>query len=243
MSEACKYCGLVTLAPCATAAQGAHCPHAPGSSVVPEGPLRGLHRKHYGVIYADPPWAFLTYTERDRGTVPHRTEEAPYDSMTRQELLDMQVSEIAAKDCVLHLWTISSHFDQALALGTHWGFTYKSFGFNWVKTQKSDPEKPKMGMGKWFRQETEISLLFTRGKPSRLSAGVRQAILEPAREHSRKPDCCYERIEALSAGPYCELFARTSRPGWDQAGNQVGKFGFNYKPPSDKTLAEIEALI
>jgi N6-adenosine-specific RNA methylase IME4 len=53
---------------------------------------------------------------------------------------------------------------------------------------------------------------------------VRQGIIEPRREHSRKPDCIHERIERLVAGPYVELFARQRRPGWDCWGNEVDKF-------------------
>lgn len=242
-TPACEFCGLVTLAPCETATQGDHCPHAPDSPVIAEGALRGLRKGRYGVIYADPPWSFKTYSNREQGTVPHRASEAPYSSMTREELLSMPVDQIAAKDCVLHMWTISSHVDQAFELAASWGFTYKSLGFIWVKTQKGDPETPKMGMGKWLRQEAEMTLLFTKGKPPRLSGGVRQVLMEPAREHSRKPDGFYERIEALSAGPYCELFARTTRPGWDQAGDQVGKFGYRYVPLPDDTLTQIEALL
>jgi hypothetical protein len=40
----------------------------------------------------------------------------------------------------------------------------------------------------------------------------------PRREHSRKPDEVYARIEALGEGPYLEVFARFSRPGWDRWG-------------------------
>ncbi len=40
------------------------------------------------------------------------------------------------------------------------------------------------------------------------------------REHSRKPDEAYDLIEACSPGPYLELFARFSRPGWQQWGNE-----------------------
>mgnify|MGYP006311238525 FL=1 len=40
------------------------------------------------------------------------------------------------------------------------------------------------------------------------------------REHSRKPDELYDIIEACSSGPYLELFARGSRPGWHVWGNQ-----------------------
>jgi N6-adenosine-specific RNA methylase IME4 len=79
-------------------------------------------------------------------------------------------------------------------------------------------------MGYWTRANSEVCLLATRGKPKRLNADVRQGIIEPRREHSRKPDCVYERIERLVAGPYVELFARTTRKGWSSWGNQVGKF-------------------
>ncbi|MEQ9449000.1 MAG: MT-A70 family methyltransferase, partial [Rhodospirillaceae bacterium] len=40
--------------------------------------------------------------------------------------------------------------------------------------------------------------------------------------HSAKPDEQYERIEALTGGPYLELFSRLSRPGWAAWGNQTG---------------------
>jgi N6-adenosine-specific RNA methylase IME4 len=81
-----------------------------------------------------------------------------------------------------------------------------------------------MGMGYWTRANSEPCLLATRGKPKRLNADVRQGIIEPRREHSRKPDCVPGRIERLVAGPYLELFCRTTRPGWTVWGNQVGKF-------------------
>jgi N6-adenosine-specific RNA methylase IME4 len=53
---------------------------------------------------------------------------------------------------------------------------------------------------------------------------VRQAIVEPRREHSRKPDCVRGRIERLVAGPYLELFARTGSSTWSVWGNEVSKF-------------------
>jgi N6-adenosine-specific RNA methylase IME4 len=81
-----------------------------------------------------------------------------------------------------------------------------------------------MGLGYWTRANSEVCLLATRGKPKRLNADVRQAIVEPRRQHSRKPDCVPGRIERLVAGPYLELFARTKRPGWTVWGNQTDKF-------------------
>ena len=66
-------------------------------------------------------------------------------------------------------------------------------------------------------------------KPTRLGKGVRQLIQAPRREHSRKPDEQYGRIEALVGGPYCELFSRRPRLGWQGWGNEY---------PTFETLAE-----
>ena len=79
-------------------------------------------------------------------------------------------------------------------------------------------------MGMWTRSNSEVCLLATRGKPRRLAADVRQVIQAPTREHSRKPDEIYGRIERLVEGPYLEMFARQAWPGWDAWGNEVGKF-------------------
>ncbi len=81
-----------------------------------------------------------------------------------------------------------------------------------------------MGMGYWTRQEAEICHLFKRGKPKRLSRGVRSVIRAPRREHSRKPDEQYDRIEALVEGPYLEMFSRQNRSGWTSWGNQTEMF-------------------
>jgi N6-adenosine-specific RNA methylase IME4 len=183
----------------------------------------------YGCIVADPPWAWVSYA--GKASAPHRTEDAPYDVMSMEELRALPVADIAAKDCVLHMWVIGSHLDQAIELGRHWGFAFKSDGLVWVKTGKNDPTVRPISMGKWFRKQVEYSLLFTRGKPSRLDAGVRQlietgenVIYAPRREHSRKPDQQYERIQRLSEGPFLEMFARKRRDGWDAWGNEVDKF-------------------
>ena len=79
-------------------------------------------------------------------------------------------------------------------------------------------------MGFWTRANPELCLLATRGKPQRRATDVAKLLIEARREHSRKPDETYERIERLVDGPYLELFARASQPGWDRLGNQAGLF-------------------
>ena len=57
-----------------------------------------------------------------------------------------------------------------------------------------------------------------------LSQSVRQGVLERRREHSRKPDCVYNRIEELLPGPYLEMFSCTDRDVWDALGNDTGRW-------------------
>lgn len=200
----------------------------------PSDPFAGLPRNHYGCIIADPPWAFRTFQGRD--TTPSRTAVDPYATMTLADLKALPVGDLAAKDCVLLMWTVSHLQDEASDVARAWGFTAKSLGFVW--------DKQRIGMGYWVRQEVEIAKLFTRGRPSRLNADVRQVIRAPRREHSRKPDEQYERAERLTGGPYLELFARQSRPGWSSWGDQASKFDLPTSPrwTNDPSLRDLLGL-
>lgn len=174
-------------------------------------------------ILADPPWAFRTYVGLD--LVPARGKQ-PYSTMSLADLRKLPIAECAAKDCLLFMWTVSYLQPQSFELAAAWGFKHVSVAFIW--------DKRRIGMGYWTRQEAEICHLFKRGKPPRLSSGVHQMIREPRREHSRKPDSQYERIEALCGGPRLELFARQSRNGWHAWGNQTGLF----QPANDSLFSE-----
>lgn len=176
----------------------------------------GLPRASYGAILADPPWSFRTYSGDD--VTAHRTEEDHYAVMSVEDICRLPVNILAAKDCVLFLWAVDATLDRAFEVGRAWGFKYKTRAFEWLKTT-NDGSRYRIGMGYWTRKQTESCLLFTRGKPSRLNADVRQVIEAPIREHSRKPDETYNRIERLVSGPYVELFARHYQPGWDGWGD------------------------
>lgn len=175
-------------------------------------------------ILADPPWEFITFD--GRSALPQRAEIQHYPTMTKEELWALPVRDMAARDCALIMWVTDSHLDQGLALGARWGFTFKTAPlFIWRKTTLAG-DKTRMSMGHWARKEAEICVLFTRGKPRRRpgGGGVRQFIDAPRREHSRKPEEQYERIEKLVYGPRLELFARTAAPGWTAWGNQTDLF-------------------
>lgn len=179
-------------------------------------------RRHvrYHAILADPPWRFATYSPKGKG----RSAEAHYDCMPHADIAAVSVP--AADDCLLFLWTTKPLLPQALGIIAAWGFEYKTIAFTWVKSRKntssvSSDDHP-IGTGYWTRANPELCLLGSRGKPRRLSRSVRELIVSPRREHSRKPDEIYARIEALCEGPYLEMFSRFPREGWDRFGNQVG---------------------
>lgn len=171
----------------------------------------------YGAILVDPPWQFRVW---NRDTGQGRSAEAHYPTLSLADLIALPVRELAVADCALFMWATWPTLPEALALGAAWGFEYKTCAFLWAK-QTRRVQAWFMGLGYWTRANTEPCLLFTRGRPRRKARSVRQLIVAPVREHSRKPDEQYARIEALVDGPYLELFARHWRPGWVVWGNQT----------------------
>ena len=180
----------------------------------------------YGAILADPAWKFQVW-----GEVTGVDRSPDYQLMPFEDLVAMPVADLAAPDSVLFMWVTWPMLQCGLGLISAWGFTYKTCAFAWMKADAKQIElfqdeiQADMMLGYWTRSNSEVCLLATRGKPKRLNASVRQGIIEPRREHSRKPDCVHERIERLVAGPYLELFARQRRLGWDTWGNETEKFG------------------
>jgi N6-adenosine-specific RNA methylase IME4 len=198
-------------------------------------PFAELPRAHYGAILADPPWRFATWNKatavtRRAGHGTNVCASVHYNTMAIEDIAALPVADLAANDCCLFMWISWPMLPDAMKLISAWGFEYKTCGFDWMKAHAGqldmlrDDNDVLMGMGYWTRANSEPCLLATRGKPKRLSAAVRQGIIEPRREHSRKPDCVHGRIQKLVAGPYLELFARAPRAGWDVWGNQTDKF-------------------
>jgi N6-adenosine-specific RNA methylase IME4 len=198
-----------------------------------------IEGKKYPVIYADPPWRFAAYSEKGEG----RSAVAHYDCMNMGDLCAIPVANIAEDDCALFLWTTDPFLLHGMELIKAWGFEYKTVAFYWAKLNKNavngslSEDDFFTGLGYWTRANIEPCLLATRGHPKRISKKVRRLILSPRREHSRKPDEIYDRIEELVDGPYIELFARTSRNRWENWGNQPSLFDMGHTPtrrfPSD----------
>lgn len=168
----------------------------------------------YSAILIDPPWNFRTYSKKD--VVPARGEQ-PYTTMKLEDIAKVPIQDFMNKDCAVFLWKSASLPLAAAYLANEWGLRIVTDDvFVW--------DKGSIGMGYWSRKESETVALLTKGHPRRISKGVRQMIRSKRREHSRKPDEIYSRIEALVAGPYLEMFARQAWPGWDAWGNEVSKY-------------------
>lgn len=177
-----------------------------------------LPRRKYGAILADPPWRFRSRSEKGDG----RSAKQHYDVMDLEAIKALPVRELAAPDCALFLWVTDTHLRQGLEVMEAWGFTFKTVGFYWAKTNRDDSFFT--GMGYWTRANPEQCLLGTIGSPKRLAKNVARLVVSPRREHSRKPEEISLGIERLVGGPYLEMFARTQRVGWDSWGNQVDRF-------------------
>lgn len=193
--------------------------------------LEGLPYRHFKVIHADVPWAFRAYSEAGE----ERSAQNHYGCMSLSDIAQLDVGAHASEDCHLFFW-VTGPF---LVAGAHipimraWGFEPTAMAFVWLKLNRDwhprwltyiEDAMWFMGLGHTTRQNAEYVILGRRGSPERRSKSVKQIICSPVREHSRKPDVVYERIQRYSEGPFLDLFGRQQREGWTVRGNESDKF-------------------
>jgi N6-adenosine-specific RNA methylase IME4 len=176
----------------------------------------------FPVILADPPWHFRVYAGGGPGIVyaKSRGPSRHYPTMLTEDIARLPIP--ATDDAVLFLWACWPTLPDALQVIQAWGFEYKALAWVWVKLNKNSMGFF-TGLGYYTRANSEPCLLATRGNLSKPKARDVQALIcSPIREHSRKPDEQYSKIERLyPEGPYLELFARGKRAGWQCWGNEV----------------------
>lgn len=190
-------------------------------------PFEGLRMFGYSLIYADPAWPFDNYSAAGESRNPNRH----YDTMSIDQIKALPVGHLASDNCALFMWVTDPLIPQGLEVLAAWGFRYASVGFNWAKRTRRDTGWH-MGTGYGTRANPELCLMGMIGSLERKSAAVRRLIVEPIREHSRKPDRVADDIVALYGNlPRVELFARARRKGWDSWGNETDRF--ESKEPCD----------
>lgn len=174
--------------------------------------------KKYQIIYADPPWRNPKTGGKGRNNEKH------YPSMSTPDICNLPISQICESNAILFLWACFPCLPDALEVINKWGFEYYGLAFDWCKV-KADGI-PRIGCGYYTRQNNEICLIGVKpGLKNRIKPLVRNiccSVLEPAREHSRKPDSVRDNIVRICGDiPRIELFARQNNMGWDCWGNQV----------------------
>lgn len=195
----------------------------------------------FKVLHIDSPWLFANFSEagEEKNAISH------YPCMETADIARLPLLELLAEDAAVfswHTWPMMMIWPEVIR---GWGLDFAGLAWEWLKF---NPETGKYAFGPGYgtRKNVEPCLLLTRGNPKLRpgeipffgnvqvtgSRSVRDFILEwpadairqPRREHSRKPDEAWSRIETMFEGPYIELFARQKRTGWVAWGNDVNKF-------------------
>ena len=176
----------------------------------------------YDVVLADPPWSYSGQQDKWGAAAKF------YPTLPDNEIFRLPVKSIMAPRSVLFMWATSPKLDLAMRTLNEWGLHYRGVAFVWVKT-KLDGVTPIGAQGvrpSIVKPTTEFVLAASTvktGRPLRLaSESVRNVVMAPKQEHSRKPDEVHERINALYPDARkIELFARRPYPGWEVWGNEV----------------------
>lgn len=173
---------------------------------------KALPKAEFGVIVADPPWDPETWSEKGKSRHPSNH----YPTQSKEILKALPVHKIAAKDCVLWLWTTAPFLKIAIDVMERWGFEYKS-NYVWIKN--------KAGTGYWNRNMHEVLLIGTKGKIPAPAPGTQKnsVITAPVGKHSAKPEEVLKMIEKYYPTlPKIELHRRgPARKGWSAWGNEV----------------------
>jgi len=189
--------------------------------------------KKYNVIYADCPWTYRDATGRD---YIHGASEK-YSIMSNEDIANFPISDITTKDCICFMWVTVPLLPEGLETLKAWGFKYKTM-LTWRKIMS-------LGMGYWFRGQTEHLLVGVKGnvKAFRQQKAnfyesevfeIDECYQCKCGKHSQKPHYFRELInnavKVSFANPVkLELFARSREgffpdyeyEGWDVFGNEV----------------------
>ena len=170
----------------------------------------------FTTILADPPWP-------DQGGERH------YQTMSLERIASLPVSDLAADDAHLWLWTTNALLRQAYEVAEAWGFAVRS-PLTWVKFR--------LGLSCQYqlRNATEQLLFCTRGRAPVNFRSQPTWLQAPVQEHSRKPWACAQGVDGL----FMRLLSRPlgvvrirwgiCRPGWCGCGGGCRSLRSRWRP-------------
>jgi ParB family chromosome partitioning protein len=149
-------------------------------------------RGDYQVVLADLPWE----------------SSAEREAMPLEELCLLPVGNIAAKDCVLFLWTTGPGAKDAIRVLDCWGFTYRTCAV-WTGAPSHT--------GDYLQERHGLLLVATKGSPLTPTDEARP---DSVQESLRGTE--HELIEAMyPTAKRIELFANQRRDGWSRWGDHT----------------------
>lgn len=159
----------------------------------------------FRTIVADPPWRY-----QDAGC--RGAAAGHYPTMSLEKICALAIREHAAQDAHCYLWVTNPMLVEGFKVLAAWGFEFKTM-LTW--------KKPRLGLGRYYRSQTEHVLFGVRGKLPLHAQDISNFFEAPQGRHSEKPEEFSALVERASPGPYLELFARKQRPGWTCWGAEV----------------------
>ena len=183
-----------------------------------------LPNDKFQIIYADPPWDYGGKMQFDKTCIKSENigfekdifisaAAFKYPTLKLKELMELKVCSIAAEDCLLFMWATGPQMENALKLGSAWGFEYKTVAFVWDKMVHNP--------GRYTLSQVEFVLVFKKGKipTPRGARNIKQLLSLHRGEHSEKPKEIKSKIsEMFPTQRKIELFARENYIGWDSWG-------------------------
>ncbi len=169
-------------------------------------------------IVADPPWQLDTGPEVFGGTGESGHDSLDYEQMSIDDIKELKVSERAADDSHLYLWTTNKYIEHAYDVARAWGFK-PSVLLVWAKAIRG------VGLGDAYRLTTEFILYARRGSLKEMKICERTWFDWPRGKHSKKPAAFYKLVESMTPAngeeDRLEMFARKERKGWTVWGDEV----------------------
>lgn len=193
-------------------------------------PLPPLPDEKFGVISIDIPWHFRSRAPTQNHHIS-RSPQRHYPTMDLEHAEALPIKQLAKPDAHIFMWITGPLMVQGVhnRLFRAWGVRPSSTAFVWIKTkskfnmvqlEKTALHENDLHLSTGFttRQNAEFVLLGRIGSPARARADIRQVIIAPVAEHSRKPDEFFRRAQHYGHGPYLDMFAGGERPGWTAFG-------------------------
>lgn len=175
----------------------------------------------YQTVVADPPWQYRDKVNASNnhrvGFGGRRGADGYYPTMPVSDICALGADGALAgfqieSNAHLYLWFTNAFPKEALQVAEAWGFKPRTI-LTWVK--------PGIGMGSYYRNNTEHVLFCVRGSLRCFLKNQRTSFDAPRGRHSEKPERFFTMVESMSPGPYLELFARKPRLDWTVWGNEV----------------------